>query len=178
MQAKRTVAPSRRVLLAALDREVRQASARGVLFSEAIARRLGITPTDLECIDIVGVDGRMTAGELARATGLTTGAITGVIDRLEHRGFARRERDPRDRRKVYVRILPKALQQAGRYYASLAAAMARLMSRYSDDDLALMIRFFAAAGEVMTVESARLATTGKVALRRSSSVANRASQHS
>lgn len=161
MQAKKPARASRMALLAALDREIRQASARGVLFSESVARRLGITPTDLECIDIVGVDGRVTAGELARATGLTTGAITGVIDRLEQRGFARRERDPGDRRKVYVRILPKALRQAGRHYASLGEAMARLMSRYSDDDLALMNRFFAAAREVMATETETLAAMGK-----------------
>ena len=93
-------------LLTALERGMRKSSAQGVLFSQAVAARLGITSSDLECLDIICLNTRVTAGELAAATGLTTGAVTGVIDRLEQAGFARRERDPTDRRKVFVCALP------------------------------------------------------------------------
>ncbi len=97
---------SRRDLVAALNRAMREASGQGVLYSQAVAERLGINSTDLECLDSVVLRGPLTAGELADATGLTTGAITGVIDRLERAGFARRERDRHDRRKILVRALP------------------------------------------------------------------------
>src|SRR4030081_3058399 len=97
---------SRHELIAALNRALRDASGQGVLYSQTVAERLGINSTDLECLDCVVLRGPLTAGELAEATGLTTGAITGVIDRLERAGFARRESDGNDRRKVLVRALP------------------------------------------------------------------------
>jgi DNA-binding MarR family transcriptional regulator len=97
---------SRNELVAALNHAMRDASGQGVLYSQAVAERLGINSTDLECLDIIVMRGPVTAGELARATGLTTGAITGVIDRLDRAGFAKREHDAADRRKVLVRALP------------------------------------------------------------------------
>src|SRR5215470_11755945 len=80
-------------LLAALDRQMRESSGLGVVFSQTVADRLGMASSDLECLDFIALRGVATAGELAEATGLTTGAVTGVIDRLEKAGFARRERD-------------------------------------------------------------------------------------
>src|ERR1700734_2618292 len=97
---------SRQQLMAALDRAMRDASGQGVMYSAVVAERLGINSTDLECLDHVVLRGPISAGALAEATGLTTGAITGVIDRLERAGFARREPDPEDRRKVLVRAEP------------------------------------------------------------------------
>src|SRR5580700_8824106 len=88
-------------LTGALNLAMREASGLGVLFSQEVARRLGIASTDLECLDYLG-RGPIAAGELAELTGLTTGAITGVIDRLERAGLARRSRDVADRRKVLV----------------------------------------------------------------------------
>ena len=146
----------RAALLASIDREVRKASALGVMFSQTVAGQLGISGTDLECLDIIGLEGVMTAGQLAEATGLTTGAVTGILDRLEKAGFARRERDPQDRRKVLVRALPAVESRIGPYYQSLAAAMAGLMSRYSDDQLELMRDFMEASHKVMVEEIAKL----------------------
>jgi DNA-binding MarR family transcriptional regulator len=150
----------RAALLASIDREVRKASALGVMFSQTVAAQLGITGTDLECLDIIGLEGVMTAGQLAEATGLTTGAITGILDRLEKAGFAQRERDPQDRRKVLVRALPTVEIRIGPYYRSLAAAMAALMSRYSDDELELMCQFLSASHHVMVEEIAKLRSVG------------------
>ena len=71
-------------------------------FDNLAAQRLGVNRTDLACLDVVQRRGPLTAGELARETGLTTGAVTAVIDRLEASGYARRTRDSHDRRKVLV----------------------------------------------------------------------------
>jgi DNA-binding MarR family transcriptional regulator len=146
----------RAALLADLDRETRQASALGVMFSQIVAARLGITGTDLECLDLIGLEGVMTAGKLAEATGLTTGAVTGILDRLESAGFARRERDPNDRRKVLVRALPSAEERIGPYYRSLAAQMGELLARYSDAELELVRDFLAKSHAVMVGEVAKL----------------------
>ena len=107
-----------------------------------MAQRLGINSTDLECLDLVVLRGPMTAGALAEATGLTTGAITGVIDRLERAGFARRERDPDDRRKVLVRALPEIEVEAAPLFAPMERAAMAVLSSYSDDELALLLTFF------------------------------------
>src|SRR6185436_7386052 len=76
-----------------------------VLFHSAIADRLGVSVTDLKCYSILRQTGPITAGELGERLGLTTGAITGVIDRLEHVGLVHRARDPNDRRRVVLELL-------------------------------------------------------------------------
>ena len=86
---------------------MREISTVTILFHQAIADRLGMNVTDHKCAGILARSGPITAGELARRTGLTTGAITGVIDRLEQAGFARRARDPGDRRRVIIEPDPE-----------------------------------------------------------------------
>src|SRR4051794_9372852 len=76
-----------------------------VLFHSAIADRLGVGVTDVKCYSILRQTGPITAGDLAERVGLTTGAITGVIDRLEQAGLVRRVRDPNDRRRVVLEVL-------------------------------------------------------------------------
>ncbi len=143
-------------LVEALNRAARESSALGTLFAETIARHLGISHGDLECIDIISLKGRVTAGELAKQSGLTTGAITGVIDRLEKAGLARRERDPDDRRKVYVSILPKAIARGRVYYGSLKKAADALAASYSDAEIALLIDFFTRSREILRAEIEKL----------------------
>src|ERR1043165_7694421 len=87
----------RQRLLQRLEHGARITSAQSILFSQAVADRLKLNSSDLECLDIVMLRGPVTAGELAQATGLTTGAITGLIDRLERAGYVRRARDAEDR---------------------------------------------------------------------------------
>src|SRR4051794_26920350 len=88
--------------MAALQQELRNFSDQDVLFSQALADRLGINLTDFKCLSILERTGAVTAGKLAELTGLTTGAVTGLIDRLEKAGWARRVRDPNDRRHVII----------------------------------------------------------------------------
>jgi DNA-binding MarR family transcriptional regulator len=115
--------------------------ARSVMLSHAIASRLGISPADLETMDILSTNGPLTAGRLAELTGLTTGAITGVVDRLEQSGFVRRERDANDRRRVIVHLVADRARKIGKLYLPLARAMTELSERYTDEELALMVDY-------------------------------------
>ena len=151
---------SRRELVAALNRAMRDASGQGVLYSQAVAERLGINSTDLECLDNVVLHGPITAGELADATGLTTGAITGVIDRLEAAGFARRERDQADRRKVLVRALPAVERRIFPLFRPMERAAMSALSDYTDKELALLLNFFQRASATAATALTELRAQG------------------
>jgi len=160
-------------LLADVLREVRRMTAQSVLISEAVSARFGLNSSDLECLDLALLSGGATAGEFAKATGLTTGAITGVIDRLERAGYVRRERDPVDRRKVVVRARPAMTRRIAPVYDSLQREMTALWSRFNDEQLALILDFLTrscdlAVREIAKLQSARpAARKGAPARRRS-----------
>ena len=139
-------------LMAAMNRAAREVSGQAVLFSQALADHLGVGSSDLECLDIILLHGPLTAGELARRSGLTSGAITGVIDRLEKAGFATRQTDAADRRKVLVQALPTLAERAGPAVQPMEDASLALLAGYSDKELALLLdymtRSHAAAIEV------------------------------
>ncbi len=144
-------------LLQSLDREMRRISAQSVMFSQAVAERLGLNPTDLECLGIIGETGALTAGQLAELTGLTTGAITGVIDRLERAGYAQREQDPSDRRRVIVQPVPGvAEEKITPLFDSITKATSRLISRYTDRELATITEFATRMNELSLEETAKL----------------------
>jgi DNA-binding MarR family transcriptional regulator len=134
-------AKSRAALLQALEEAMRRSSAQGVLFGQAVANVAGISGSDLECLDFLNLEGRVTAGRLAEVTGLTTGAITGVVDRLEKAGLVRRERDEADRRKVFIVVVPEATATIGQFYVPMQQAMHKVWSRYSEEELRLLLRF-------------------------------------
>src|SRR5690606_41380764 len=96
-----------------------------VLFHAAVADRLGLGPTDMKCYSILRQEGPLTAGELAERTALTTGAITGVIDRLERANLIRRARDPHDRRRVVLELLhdPERERAIAALYAPTGRAL-------------------------------------------------------
>jgi DNA-binding MarR family transcriptional regulator len=127
-------------LIAALGAALREVSGLGVLYSHAVAARLGLAPTDLECLGYL-TDGPITAGALAEATRLTTGAITGVVDRLERAGFAARQSDPSDRRRVLVRLTPAAADRLGPLYAPMERAALSALEGYSAAELSLLLGF-------------------------------------
>jgi len=132
---------ARAALLQELEEAMRRSSAQGVLFGQTVANVAGISGSDLECLDFLNLEGRVTAGRLAEVTGLTTGAITGVVDRLEKAGFVRRERDETDRRKVFIATVPENVARIGRYYVPMQAAMHKVWSSYSEAELNLLLRF-------------------------------------
>ena len=153
-------------LLAGVLREVRRMTAQSVLISQAVSERFGLTSSDLECLDLALLSGGATAGEFAKATGLTTGAITGVIDRLERAGYVRREKDPADRRKVVVRARPAMTRQIAPLYDSLQREMSALWSTYSDEELALILDFLTKSCDLAVQEIAKLQSRAPARLRR------------
>ena len=132
---------ARAAMLQELEHAVRRSSAQGVIFGQTVANVAGISGSDLECLDFLNLEGRVTAGRLAELTGLTTGAITGVVDRLEKAGLVRRERDEADRRKVFITIVPENVAAIGRFYVPMQQAMHKLWGMYSDAELRLLLRF-------------------------------------
>jgi DNA-binding MarR family transcriptional regulator len=137
----------RQALMEALNRAMRDSSGKGVIYSQEVAARLGINSTDLECLDFIVMRGPLAAGDLAAVTGLTSGAITGVIDRLERAGFARRDRDADDRRKVMVRALPAIERRIRPLIQPMERAAMAVLARYSDKELALLLDAFERLGE-------------------------------
>jgi len=133
--------PPRDALLKTLDETLRTVGAQSVLMSDGVAKLVGVNATDLECLDLVGLAGGTTAGRLATATGLTTGAMTAVIDRLERAGLARRVRDASDRRRVHVEVRAENARRIELLYRPLAAAVARLNEEYGDRQLAVIAEY-------------------------------------
>ena len=127
-----------------------------IMFHQAVADRLGLNPTDHKCLGRVHEAGEATAGDLAEWTGLTTGAVTGVIDRLERAGFVRRAEHPTDRRKVVVRVVPERFPEVGRLFASLSEAMTALCARYTEPELRVIIDFLTRSADLFRHETRRL----------------------
>jgi predicted transcriptional regulator len=151
-------------LLAALVGDFRQLSTAAILFHQAVADRLGLNVTDHKCAGILLDTGPITAGELAERTGLTTGAITGVIDRLEKAGFVRRARDPNDRRRVIIEPRSDRIErQVSPLFASMAQASVELCARYSTQELAVIHDFTTRASQMTYEEIRKLREAGAAA---------------
>lgn len=145
-------------LIAALDRGLQQVSSQAVLFSGAVAERLGMNPSDLESLGFLVNEGPVPAGRLAAVTGLTTGAVTRMIDRLERTGYVRREPDPHDRRRVIVRVVSERLQEVATFFEPMRQAMHDVYANYPDEDLALILDFQQRSYEAAMEETAKLRT--------------------
>jgi DNA-binding MarR family transcriptional regulator len=121
--------------------ELRLHAAVNDLTNEAVAAYLGLNRTDTRCLDIIERLDGVTAGQLATEAGLSSGAVTTVIDRLERAGYARRVSDPIDRRRVLVEVTPSARAELAELAAPLAEATASLLEGYTEDE-ARVIRDF------------------------------------
>lgn len=121
---------------------------------EAASEYVGMNRTDMRCVDIVERRGRLTAGELATEMGLTTGAVTGMLDRLEKRGMVRRVRDAKDRRRVLVE--PADLRAAWAVYGPIKESSDPALARYSQTDLALIRDFLVEGRELLMKHAERI----------------------
>jgi DNA-binding MarR family transcriptional regulator len=139
-----------------LVREVRRSQAATARFDQAVADALGLNRTDMRCLDILQMEGSVTAGRLAELTGLTTGAITTVLDRLENAGFARRVRDPNDRRRVLVEMAPEAMSGAANLYGEHIAQAEQVYKRYTLEQLELLLEFVRGSRELNERAAAEL----------------------
>jgi DNA-binding MarR family transcriptional regulator len=154
--AKTGKRPSRGALLATLARAGREHSDATVLFHATVAERLGLNLTDYKALGILQRLGALTAGELARHTGLATASVTNLLDRLEHKGFVRRTSDPRDRRRVLAQPVPEKLAEAERVFASTRASLTRLYQGYSDKELAAIADFLRRNAARLRTETEKL----------------------
>ncbi|HET9949933.1 MAG TPA: MarR family transcriptional regulator [Longimicrobiales bacterium] len=139
--SKREDEASHHELVERVDRCVRRAGAQSVLTSRAIADRFGLHSSDLEALDVIFLRGEASPSELADATGLTSGATTALLDRLERAGYVERRPDPEDRRRVRVRLIPEAIEPIQAVYAGMQRRMFDLWSSYSARDLEVVAEF-------------------------------------
>lgn len=116
----------------------------------AIGRRLGLSPTDHKHLDLISREGPLSAGRLAQLTGLTTGAVTALVDRLEDAGFVRRRRDPADRRGVLVEADESRLADVGILMAGLGRRIAPTLSGYTAAELAVIEHLVEAVAQTRT----------------------------
>lgn len=128
-------------LIRELDWALRDLSTSAVVSASAIAQRVGMGANDLKCAELLVRKGPMTAGQLAEDSGLTTGAITGVVDRLERAGWARREADPADRRKVVIHPGPQDSGALTGLYDTYAAELTDLLRKYDVAELSVILGF-------------------------------------
>jgi DNA-binding MarR family transcriptional regulator len=124
-----------------LSQAVQRAGTLTVLHTNAVAHRVGISATEFEAMDIISRNQPITAGQLAEECGLTTGAVTGILDRLERGKFVCRRRDPEDRRRVFiVPIENKARNQKVReLYKPMSECFQLFVNRYSPDQIRFLI---------------------------------------
>lgn len=149
--------PNRSELLRANLQLGRELSARTLMFHAAIAEKVGLSATEHKALDLLSRAGALTAGQLAELTGLTTGAITGLVDRLEKIEFVRRERDPSDRRKVLIYPnLEKIEREIAPLFASMSQQMQTLLSRYSEQELTIIQSFVSQSIAVLQEETKNL----------------------
>ncbi len=124
-----------------LSRALRAFLSASEAFDEALGRVLGLNPTDVRCVDLLDQYGTMTAGALAGVAGLSTGAVTFLIDRLERAGFVRRVRDLDDRRRVLVELVPFARSQIAELHQDLFEAWRESAQHFSVSDLKNIVAF-------------------------------------
>jgi DNA-binding MarR family transcriptional regulator len=140
---------SKKAIVEELIREFRVSGNQDDAFDSLAAKQLGISESDLLCLNIVENSGGLSAGELAAKSGLTAGAITGVIDRLEKVGYARRVPTPVDRRRVRVEVTPAFYRSAERIWGPTATDWhATLAQRFTSEELELITSFLRTTNEV------------------------------
>ncbi len=149
----------RRESLESVVRALRRVNFQGSIFGQSVAIRLGLSESDVDALELLIDTGAATAGKLAELMGLTTGAVTRVIDRLEQAGYVRRVSDPADRRRVVVEIVPEKVSTLEGMMSSLEEAAHEEAERYSPEQLALINEFLSRMADLTQTEAARLRTT-------------------
>jgi len=144
------------------DQLHRELASATIAFHEVLARRLGMGAAERKVFEALAELSVATPGQLARASGFTSGAITGIVDRLEKSGFARREDNPADRRSVLVRPLQvdrvRRLQEP--LFQSLTHSMAEMRQHFSKQELSRILKYLAETIDVLRAESEKMESTG------------------
>jgi DNA-binding MarR family transcriptional regulator len=149
------VSRSKREIFEQLLAEVRGSQNATARFDQAVADAAGLNRTDVRIVDALDREGPVPAGRLAEVTGLSSGAMTTALDRLERAGYARRARDAGDRRRVLVGLTERA-ETLHQFYAEHAAYAERLYQRHSLEQLELMLQMFRESREFNERRAAEL----------------------
>jgi len=149
----------RRELLKRFSDLGRRMSTQTVFLHQAIAQSFGLNATDTKCVDLILSHpvGSVTAGQLSAMTGLTTGAITHILDRLEERQIIERVRDTRDRRRIFIRVNPQSLEPLIPQYEAIGKAFTDLVDQYSDEELQLICDYMEKASAVANQQLVNIA---------------------
>ncbi|MBB4932940.1 DNA-binding MarR family transcriptional regulator [Lipingzhangella halophila] len=131
-----------------------------VLFHEAVGQRLGLRALDHRALGLIEREGPLTAGALAELTGLTPGAVTGLVDRLCRLDYVRRTPDPADRRRILISVDPETRSDFTDTFAGLARAMGDLVARYDDTELAVITDYVTNTIDILHAETRRLSSPG------------------
>ncbi|USK75285.1 MarR family winged helix-turn-helix transcriptional regulator [Peribacillus frigoritolerans] len=143
-------------LLEGLTHRLQRYGMRSVLFQQNMAHKIGVSHTDLKSAEILNETGPITAGELSKTTGLSTGSVTALINRLEKSGYVKRERDQLDGRKVMIMPIPERQEQIKSHYQSLSMATKELCSAYNEQELILINQFVEEITKIMDKENDKL----------------------
>ncbi|MET8248126.1 MarR family transcriptional regulator [Streptomyces sp. NPDC005202] len=150
---------NRAELLARVVGESRRHYAAYTLFNQALADRLGLHPTDVQCIALLDLEpGPVTTGEIARLTGLASGSASRLVDRLEKVGFVERRPDPNDRRRALVALAPDAAARMAEVWETPGKAFGAVLDRYTDEQLEIIAEYLREAAEVGRDQARRITT--------------------
>jgi DNA-binding MarR family transcriptional regulator len=127
-----------------------------VMFHQAVGHMLGINVTDMKCLDLIVLRGSATPSQLAALTGLTTGSTTAMLDRLAKRRLIVRRPNLTDRRSTTVVLTKRATRSLPPMFASMAKAMEKLASSYSEAELRTLSDFFLKTTTLWAEERNRL----------------------
>ena len=148
----------REEIIQAIIEKRREMSTETIMFHQGVADQLGLHITDHKCLDLIRQYGAMPAGRLAELTGLTTGAVTGIIDRLEKAGYVRRANDPKDRRRIIVEPTQNKRweRKIEAIFIPFHERMHKLLSLYSESELAFLLDVLTKTVELTREESKKL----------------------
>jgi DNA-binding MarR family transcriptional regulator len=152
-----TVRPSNDSLVAQVATEIALLQNATAAVDAAAAEVLGLNPTDLRCMGRLYMAGRSTAGELAQACGLSRGAMTVALDRLERAGYVRRLRDEVDRRRVMVDVTPRARELTEAIWEPIGSEGTTQLARMTDDELTFLLDFLRRGRELQEKHARRIA---------------------
>ena len=142
-------------LLGAINKALMDVQGQGTIFSNVVGERLGLSSTEIETLGVLA-EGPLPAGEIARRTALTTGAVTRLVDRLVADGWVVRRGDPSDRRRVLVEQTAAARKRAAPLFSPMAHGAGEVLATYSDRELQLILRFLQRMLELGVAQTERV----------------------
>ncbi len=148
--------PSKKDLEQAVVLAAREYGISTTLFRNAVGTKLGVNVTDMECLGLLFFKGIATPSELSQHTGLTSGATTAMLNRLEKAGLIERKANPNDRRGVLITVNKDSMQSVGPMFAGVRHGQDKLTSRYSTDELSTIKDFFERYTELWEAERKKL----------------------